>query len=180
MRLILMAVAGLTLAAAPAYADHDHGKKKKDEVEASHDHSTHDHGEKKPDMAPNEMVPGEIGEQMKVKADDHADHGTMSHGKDDAHAGHSMDSKTMPADGAVLHHTPKQVGVNFGHAMKVEAITISTLTGEMIELDVSQVGTTDHVMVDAPELQADDYIVDWRARGDDGHIMSGSFSFTVE
>lgn len=175
MRFLLMVVAGLSLAVAPAFADHDHGKKKKDEVEAPHDHSAHDHGEKKPEMAP-----GEMGEQMKMKADDHAVHGTMSHGQDNAHAGHAMNSKTMPADGAILHHSPKQVGVNFGHAMKVEAITISTLTGEMIELDVSQVGMTDHVMVEAPELQADDYIVDWRARGDDGHIMSGSFSFTVE
>lgn len=64
--------------------------------------------------------------------------------------------------------------------MMVEAMTISTLTGEMIALDVSEIGMTDHVMVEAPELQADDYIVDWRAQGAGGPIMSRSFSFTVE
>lgn len=103
------------------------------------------------------------------------DHGSMHHGD-----GHMMGSKTMPADGAVLSAAPKQLGVNFGHAMTVKAVIISTFTGEMIELDVSGIGETDHFMVEAPELQADDYIVDWRARGSDGHMMSGSYAFTIE
>ncbi len=86
----------------------------------------------------------------------------------------------MPADGAILDTAPRKIGVNFGHKMNVEAVIISTFTGEMIEMDISEIGETDHFMLDAPELQADDYIVDWRARGSDGHIMSGSFAFTIE
>lgn len=150
-----------------------------------------------------------MGDEMKTKADDHSAHGAMDHSKmdqgamaapemdhsnmdhgnmdhanmdhaDKGHDGHMMGSKTMPADGAVLDHSPEKIGVNFGHAMNLDAVVISTLTGEMIELDVSEIGETAHVMLDAPELQPDDYIVDWRARGADGHIMSGSFAFTVE
>ena len=188
MRLALTLLTALSLSAAPAFADHDHGKKKNGQAEEAHDHGKPEQAAKTPEAAH-----GAMGEEMKMKADDHADHGTMSHGMDeehtghemgdaadDAHSGHAMDSKTMPADGAVLKHSPKMIGMKFGHEMQVQVITLSTLTGEMIEIDISGVGKTDHVMVKAPKLQADDYIVDWRAKGHDGHIMSGSFSFTVE
>jgi len=114
-----------------------------------------------------------------MNADDHAEHGEMSHGMDE-HAGHKKDGKTMPADGAVLHHAPQKIGMKFDHAMSIESLMITTLSGDVIALDVSNVGKTDHVMVDAPDLQPDDYTVDWRAKGDDGHVMSGAFSFTVE
>ena len=132
------------------------------------DHSKMDHGA----MA---------GPELDNSNMDHSnmDHANMDHA-DKGHDGHMMGSKTMPADGAVLDHSPEKIGVNFGHAMNLDAVVISTLTGEMIELDVSEIGETAHVMLDAPDLQPDDYIVDCRARGADGHIMSGSFAFTVE
>jgi len=109
-----------------------------------------------------------------------ATHGGTLNPKTDDHTDHMMGSKTMPADGAILQSSPEHIGVNFGHDMSLEAVTLSTLTGEMIELDVANIGVTNHFMLNAPELQADDYIVDWRARGSDGHRMSGSFTFTVE
>ncbi len=180
MRNFMTSLSVLLLLSTPALADHDHSKKTKGKAEAAHAEHKHEHNA------------SEMKDEMKMKADDHAGHGTMEHGQDQmAHdgkhmgsdhmgEGHMKGSKTMPADGAVLKSSPKMIGMNFGHNMMVEAITISTFTGEMIELDVSEVGETDHVMVKAPELQADDYIVDWRARGADGHIMSGSFGFTVE
>jgi len=150
MRLILITLAGLVLIAAPAFADHDHGKKKPKNADAA-----------------------------QTMPENHLDHEVMDHGAMD-HNQHKMGDQTMPKDGTTLHHPPKMIGMKFGHAMKVETITISTLTGEMIDLDVSSLGKTDHAMVKAPELQPDDYIVDWRAKGADGHTMSGSFSFTVE
>ena len=88
--------------------------------------------------------------------------------------------RTMPGDGAILETSPRMVGVDFGHAMKIEALAITTLVGDRIDLDVSKIGVTSHVMVKAPELQADDYVIEWRARGEDGHVMSGLSSFTVE
>ena len=190
MRKLLTSIAILSLMATPAMA-HDHGKDKKDKKDKSHAEQSH----------PNHAK-GEMGDEMKQMADDHAAHGTMSQGKDHmAHdkmdhanmdhgkmdhnmmnngAGHMKGPRTMPADGAVLQTSPKMVGVDFGHSMTVEAITITTLVGDRIELDVSNIGASSHVMVKAPELQADDYMIEWRARGVDGHLMSGSSSFTVE
>jgi len=106
----------------------------------THENVTHDHNTAMPETAMQESA---------------IPHASMSHDGADAHAGHAMDSMTMPADGAGLDHSPQKGGVNLGHARMVEAITISTLTGEMVEVEVSEVGMTDQVMVEAPELQAD-------------------------
>lgn len=172
MRIFFAGLAVTALIAGTALA-HDHGKKKIPAEAAPQTEQHQGHGSGTTYGSETSYGSGTNGHEMKQNADDHAAHGTMSHG-------HMMGSKTMPADGAVLDHSPKMIGVDFGHSMSVDAITLSTLTGELIELDVSEVGETSHVMVKAPELQADDYVVDWRARGADGHVMSGSFAFTVE
>ncbi len=171
MRILITTFAATALMAGTALAEHDHDQvKKTDRTTSEMSHGSHGSGTTY--GSGNSYGSGTDGHQM-----DHSkmDHANMNHGD-----GHMMGSKTMPADGAVLDHSPKFVGVDFGHAMRVDAITISTLTGEMIELDVSEIGETSHVMLTAPELQPDDYQVDWRARGHDGHVMSGSFAFTVE
>lgn len=154
MRILLAGLAATALIAGSALA-HDHGKKKKPTEPAPH-------------------------------AEQHEGYGSStSYGSSTAygpgHDGHTMmSSKTMPEDGAVLDQSPKMIGIDFGHVMSVKGINLTTLTGERIELDVSGIDDTNHVMVKVPELQADDYVVDWRARGADGHVMSGSFAFTVE
>ncbi len=93
---------------------------------------------------------------------------------------HKMGSKTVPVDGSILTSAPEFISLDFGHAMTLDAVFVSTLFGETRELDVSGVEATSHFMLKAPDLQPDDYVVDWRARGTDGHIMSGTFTFTVE
>ena len=176
MRFLTTLLAATALMATPALADHGHDKKK-DKAEAAHDHM-----KKMPEKAQEkaqEKAHGQHGDAMKVKADDHAAHGEVDHGQDQ-HAGHSMNSKTMPADGAVLHHAPQKISMKFDHPMAIDSVMITTLSGDMMSLDVSGIGKTDHVMIDAPDLQPDDYTVDWRAKGDDGHVMSGAFSFTIE
>lgn len=102
----------------------------------------------------------------------HHDH-VMGHGKMQA-------GTTFPADGETVYESPEHLMIRFGHAMTVERVTLTTLTGEVIDVDVSMLGESNHVMVNLPELQADDYTASWRAIGGDGHVMSGSFSFTVE
>ncbi len=115
-----------------------------------------------------------------------AEHNHNHGDKAEKHDQHDMDHSamkagtTMPADGEVVTGSPDHLMIQFGHAMSIERLTLTTLTGEVIDVDVSAVSKTAHFMVELPELQADDYTADWRASGDDGHAMSGSFSFTVE
>lgn len=126
------------------------------------------------------------GHKPDAKDDIHQEHGMDHEEMGDMHGEHGMDhgameaGMTMPTDGAVLTEAPDHLMVHFGHAMNIQSVTLTTLTGETFDLDVSDAGKTNHLMVDLPELQADDYTVDWRATGDDGHVMSGSFAFTVE
>ncbi len=176
MRILFAGLAASALIAGTALA-HDHSQKKTNSEPATQTEPPKTHGSGTTYGSHSTYGSGTKGDEMKVKADDHAAHGTMSHGAD---GDHKPSSKTMPADGAVLETSPKMIGVDFGHTMTVESITVSTLTGEMMELDVSDIGESSHVMVRSPKLQADDYIVDWRARGADGHVMSGTFAFTVE
>lgn len=116
----------------------------------------------------------------------YADQGRNSSEKKQTHHGHVMKHgkmktpTTFPADGETVYESPEHLMIRFGHAMTVERVTLTTLTGEVIDVDVSMVGESDHLMVNLPELQADDYTASWRAIGHDGHVMSGTFSFTVE
>jgi methionine-rich copper-binding protein CopC len=106
-------------------------------------------------------------------ADHHTQHGEMG--------GHAMMAgATMPEDGAVLEASPEQIMIQFGHAMTPQMVRLTTLTGEVIDLDLGERAATDHLMLAVPELQPDDYTIDWRAAGANGHVMSGSFSFTVK
>ena len=97
-------------------------------------------------------------------------------------AGHHamMAGTTMPEDGAVLEASPDHIMIQFGHAMTPQMVRLTTLTGEVIDLDLGDRAATEHLMLAVPALQPDDYTVDWRAAGADDHVMSGNFSFTVE
>ncbi|MAV50365.1 MAG: hypothetical protein CME93_05330 [Hyphomonadaceae bacterium] len=104
----------------------------------------------------------------------------IAHGHDRHHAHAMAAGQTIPSDGAVLDESPPHFMVQFGHAMKVENLMLVTLTGETINLDISELGQSDRIMVGLPQLQADEYTAIWRAIGDDEHVMSGSISFVVE
>ena len=51
---------------------------------------------------------------------------------------------TMPADGEVVTGSPEHLMIQFGHAMNVESLTLTTLTGEVIDLSL-QNGTTERL-----------------------------------
>jgi methionine-rich copper-binding protein CopC len=65
------------------------------------------------------------------------------------------------------------------HPVQLNMVTVSTLTGESIPVAVEPTGeATTEYTVPLPELQPDDYTVQWQATGD-GHTMSGTIDFTV-
>lgn len=174
MRILFTTIASMVLISGVAIAAHGHDhqdKKEPDTTKAETSYGSH-----------SSYGSGSDHQMMDHGKMDHGsmNHGSMDHSKMDHGDGHMKGPNTMPADGAILAHSPKMVGVDFGHAMNVESVTLSTLAGDLIVLDVFEIGKTSHFMVKTPELQADDYTVDWRARGDDGHVMSGSFAFTIE
>ncbi len=105
--------------------------------------------------------------------------GASKHTAHTAKHGSAKLGKTIPIDGEILYESPKHLMIPFGHTMAVKSLTLTTLTGEVINLPISRAGTTSSFKIELPELQPDDYTVSWRATGEDGHVMSGTFSFTV-
>ena len=84
-----------------------------------------------------------------------------------------------PADGAVLEAPPRQLELTFMHPVQLNMVTVSTLTGEIIPMEVERTGqAAAEYTLPLPELQPDDYTVQWQAAGD-GHTMSGTIQFTV-
>ncbi len=91
----------------------------------------------------------------------------------------TMLQASNPADGAVLDAPPRQLELTFMHPVHLSMVTVTTLAGETIPVAVERTGqaATEYTLP-LPELQPDDYTVQWQAAGD-GHTMSGSIDFTV-
>jgi methionine-rich copper-binding protein CopC len=91
----------------------------------------------------------------------------------------TMLQASSPADGAALDAPPQQLELTFMHPVQLDLVTVSTLAGETIPVAVERTGeATTEYTVPLPELQPDDYTVQWQAVGD-GHTMSGTIQFTV-
>ena len=91
----------------------------------------------------------------------------------------SMVKGTEPPDGAELKSAPKNIGISFMMPMQVTVLKLSTMAGETIPVDLGQPKMADKFAVSVSALDPDQYSVEWQARGQDGHTMSGSFGFTV-
>ena len=94
--------------------------------------------------------------------------------------GASMVKKTVPSDGASMGRSPKEIRIAFAHPARLAVLRLTTIAGEVIPVEFRQSEETSaEIVVALPELDPEDYTVHWRARGDDGHVMSGSFSFSI-
>ena len=92
---------------------------------------------------------------------------------------HSPLIATMPADGAVLESAPNNLQLTFNGKARLARLLLSR-DGADIPLG------NDHLMqkatqhdVPLPALADGRYQVRWRALSADGHIIKGTFAFTV-
>ncbi|MCR9195278.1 MAG: copper resistance protein CopC [Hyphomonas sp.] len=88
-----------------------------------------------------------------------------------------------PKDGATLTVVPETIELRFAapaRVMKVEMIHTNGTASHTKTIDVPTFAMIDAISL-TPEFMGDGrYEVSWRALGEDGHVMTGSFSFTVE
>ena len=95
-------------------------------------------------------------------------------------AAHSPLISSSPADGDVLAAAPQAIEMKFrGTARLVRLALTGAQSGEVALSE-------EHLMVEKhrhtvvlPAIAADEYEVRWRALSADGHVVKGSFSFTV-
>ena len=92
---------------------------------------------------------------------------------------HSRSETTVPADGA----TVKAVGtieMRFDAPMRVTAVKLLRSGDEVaIDRETGMVAVKAFRAVPAADLAPGEYEVEWRGLSDDGHVMQGSFGFTV-
>ena len=91
---------------------------------------------------------------------------------------HSTLEKSIPADGATVS-APKTLELTFTKDLRLVTVRlVADGYDKALEVDrAAPAGTT--FSLPLPSLEPAKYTVKWRASATDGHIMTGSFAFTV-
>lgn len=127
------------------------------------------------------FVSGGISQTKPEEMDHHHDSGGHHDMKTEEGGPSSMLVSSHPADGAVLDMAPHTISLMFMHPVQLSVVHLSTLSGEIIPvtLDLGK-ALKSEISVPLEILPAGFYRVVWRAHGEDGHTMSGNFSFTIQ
>ncbi len=92
---------------------------------------------------------------------------------------HSTTDVTIPAEGATVE-TVEVIAMRFDDPMRITAITLTGPEGEMeITRETGLDPVTDFRAMPKGAIAAGAYTVEWRGLAADGHLMQGSFAFTV-
>lgn len=97
---------------------------------------------------------------------------------------HSPVETSNPGDGDVLESIPEMLMLNFenpARVLRVE-VTHTTMDGSAMhasDLDIPSRDLTETLSLTPPSMGAGSYLVEWRALGEDGHAMDGTFTYTV-
>ena len=109
---------------------------------------------------------------------------------------HSPLATLSPKDGAVLDHSPAEIEMVFKSRVKLIKFEMKKLNSEecssplgcLFTINKSKNVTLDThflmkesklYLISLPSLAAGDYIIKWRALGEDGHVIKGEFRFQV-
>ena len=96
-------------------------------------------------------------------------------------AAHSRPETTAPADGEVVAAAPEVIAISFDKPMRVTTIELSGADGEAFALErTDEMAPVTRFEATPPPLPAGHYTVTWRGLSEDGHAMSGRFSFEVQ
>ncbi|MEQ8824251.1 MAG: copper resistance protein CopC [Filomicrobium sp.] len=95
---------------------------------------------------------------------------------------HSQMNDSVPADGATVAAGLSQIELKFTDDLRLTLAKISRAPEQDSgKLSITRIpkAFTSHVTLSVPPLEVGVYTVTWTGVGKDGHVMSGSFSFSV-
>lgn len=95
-----------------------------------------------------------------------------------AASAHTHLESSVPADKSRVS-APSAIELRFSGAVRVTSLSLQQGTAAAKSLAVPA-GPSQRVSALVPALAPGNYKVNWRVVGDDGHVMSGSFVFTVD
>ena len=91
---------------------------------------------------------------------------------------HGDMGKTYPADGAMMMEPTEHVELHFEMPMALLKLRVIDSSGKPVAIDFTRSKEMkEHFKVMMPTLAPDNYKVEWKAMGEDGHSMNGSFGF---
>lgn len=94
---------------------------------------------------------------------------------------HEGEMGTVPEDGSAVQGSPEEIGIYFDGAMRITQFDITGPEGRVrVQDGPGNDPTEDYRVAPAEALAPGQYQVSWRGLARDGHMMSGSFRFTVE
>jgi methionine-rich copper-binding protein CopC len=86
---------------------------------------------------------------------------------------------SVPADKSRVK-APAAIELHFSEAAKLTALKLQKGKEAEQPIKALPAKAAANVSVPVPALSEGDYVVSWRVVGDDGHVMSGKFAFTVD
>jgi methionine-rich copper-binding protein CopC len=94
---------------------------------------------------------------------------------------HSPIETTTPRDEATVAQVPAEVVMAFKGGIRLTRVSVTHADSPAVDLDLEGFGGfISTYAIPLLPMGSGLYLIEWRGLGDDGHAMSGSFSFTVE
>ncbi len=98
---------------------------------------------------------------------------------------HTKLENSTPENGSILDKSPTNVLLSFNNAIRLTKVTLSKAGGKSakLKLDKSKkFETSFSLLLEQVETsnQSGEYSIEWRGIGQDGHVMKGSFTYTVK
>ena len=91
---------------------------------------------------------------------------------------HGMMTMTYPEDGSMLMAQAERVEMHFQQPMQVVSLKVIGSDNKPVAIKYDRkAAATEHFKAMLPKLTPDTYSVQWKAMGEDGHMMKGSYSF---
>ncbi len=91
---------------------------------------------------------------------------------------------TKPQNGEVLNTAPELITLDFGKPLLLTVATIETVSSDggnnKRALTLPSQRKNERFELDPPKLNNGRYKIEWKGLSDDGHVMSGSFSFIID
>lgn len=98
-----------------------------------------------------------------------------------AASAHAMLHSSDPADGATLNASPRTLNLAFTEDCRVTSLRLLDESGkeQQVRREGSRAASSQVTATVAGSLRPGAYRLEWRAMGDDGHVMSGAVRFAV-